>query len=191
MHRVTILPGLCLLVLVRCAGPEQRPVSPAAGPAPEIAKQSPVVTDRARYVLTSGPYGPQATIVATFRAPAERAVYLINCNGATTPGLQRREGERWVNAWVAETNGCFASPIVVAAGTTHTETMTVVSRAEAPDPAQRTGMRITSGTYRVVLHNVLASFNPAAPQAPAEELPIEERVSAPITIEAPGSAPRP
>jgi hypothetical protein len=129
--------------------------------------------------MAEGPYGPETTILATFTAPPDRAVFLTNCNGAVPIGLQRRVGERWVNAWVAEINGCMSAPIAVPPGTQHTTKMTVVSRSFEPRSA---GQRIEPGTYRVVWFGALSSFDPGA-RPHGEELPLEERVSAPIRID--------
>ena len=123
----------------------------------------PVTTDRRSYTLRPGPCGPQTTIVTTFHAPEERSVSVANCNGAMSLGLQRPERDRWVDAWIAEINGCASPPIVIPAGGQHVATMTPISRTE-------TGMIIMPGTYRAVWHGI--------------ELPLEERVSAPFTIEA-------
>jgi hypothetical protein len=161
-----------MLILIACT---ERVAPPPAKPAPKPV-EAPVLTDRTRYVLERGPYGPQATIVTTFKP--DRTVYVMNCNGAMTHGLQRLEGGRWVDAWIAEINGCFSTPIVIPAGGQHVATMTPVSRAET--------WTIQPGTYRAVWHNVLTSFDAkAAPGRPmGEDLPLEQRVSAPFVIDA-------
>jgi hypothetical protein len=174
MTKRALLPLLLLLVMCteRAAPPQSSSPAPPP-PAPSVA--APVRTDRTRYVLRPGPYGPETTIVTTFRAPADRPAYLVNCNGALSLGLQRLENGQWMNAWIAEINGCMSAPIVVAAGATHTATMTPVSRPES--------WTITGGTYRAVWHNVVTSFDPRAGTV-GEDLPLEQRVSAPFTIEA-------
>lgn len=119
--------------------------------------------------MSAGPYGPQLTMKTTLRAPADRPLYVVNCNGAMTHGLQRLEGGTWTNAWIAEINGCYSRPIVIPPGGHYSAIMTPVSR-----PATWT---ITPGTYRAVWHNVLLS------EDPREELPLEQRVSAPFVVE--------
>lgn len=122
----------------------------------------PVTTDRKSYTLRPGPYGPETTIVTTFKAPEGKPVSVANCNGAMSLGLQRTEGERWVDAWIAEINGCASPPIVIPPGGQHTATMTPVSRAEI-------GMKLAPGTFRAAWHGI--------------DLPLEDRVSVPFTIE--------
>lgn len=134
-----------------------------------------IETDRSEYALVEGAYGPQVRIVASFTAPEDSAVFIVNCNGAITTGLQRRDGSEWRNAWIAETNGCMSAPIVVDPGATHTETMAVVSRDPGSGLIQR-------GTYRVAWHNMYTSFDPESLSA-GVELPLAQRISAPIFIE--------
>src|SRR6185503_5790752 len=95
--------AMVLLALVSASCRAENPASRAA----------PIHTDRARYVLRPGPYGPEATIVATFTAPQDTAVYILHCNGAISWGLQQRVNDRWMDAWGAMTNGCLSAPIVV------------------------------------------------------------------------------
>lgn len=151
-------------------------------PRPATVPAAAIATDRSRYVMQAGPFGPEVTIRTTFRAPADRDVYLLHCNGALSVGVQQKVGSEWRNAWIAETNGCFSAPILVPAGGEHQTPMTVLSRAEAPDPAQRTETRIESGTYRAVWFGVVTSFEPRDPSKTVE-LPLGQRVSAPFTIE--------
>ena len=163
MRPVKITPAL-LIALVACTQegtPPQRRVHRQAMPAP-------IVTDRTQYQFHEGRYGPETTIVMTFTAPAGKPVYVHHCNGAQSLGLQRRDGNNWVNAWTTETNGCFSAPIVIPAGGRLKATMTVVSRPQF-------GMGVEPGTYRAIWHNVLTSGG---------ELPVEQRVSAPFVIDA-------
>ena len=157
--------------------PNREPDTPHTTPAPAAA----IRTDAGRYVLRPGPFGSEATIVATFTAPADTTVHILHCNGAISWGLQRLEAGRWTNAWGAETNGCFSPPFVVNGGEVRRDTLTIVSREGIPGsgPVRHD---VPPGTYRVVWHNVLTSIDPQArPLGP--ELSVENRVSAPITIE--------
>jgi len=175
MHRSRTL-VLAGLVLGACA-PSREPDTPATTPAPPAA----IRTDAGRYVLRPGPVGGEATIVATFTAPADTTVHILHCNGAISWGLQRLEAGRWTNAWGAETNGCFSPPFVVNAGAVRRDTLTIVSREGIPGPGP-VRHDVPPGTYRVVWHNILVSVDrEARPLGP--ELSLENRVSAPITIE--------
>jgi hypothetical protein len=178
-----------LLLLAACAGDVDTKRVETAAPArarvpvePLVVPAAPIRTDRSSYVLTNGSQGPEATIVATLRAPADRTLYILNCNGASGLTLQRRTGEAWVWSWVVGMNACMSAPIVVPPGGEHTARIYLHDRAGAvPDPV---GGKLASGTYRVVWTGVLTSFDPNA-GGYGPELPIEQRVSAPIAIEVP------
>lgn len=169
-----------LLLLAACREPE--PAAIERRPPPVAT--APVTTDRTHYQMSEGPYGPETTIATTFTAPADRPVYLVNCNGAFTIGLQQRVGSEWRDVWASEINACFSAPIVIPAGTRRTGTITVASGADAAVSSRRTERKIGSGTYRAVWHGLLATFDPNAHPADGDPLPLTQRVSAPFTIEA-------
>jgi hypothetical protein len=144
----------------------------AASPTP-AAPSAPLITDRQHYVMTPGPHGPETTIATTFTAPADRSVYIVNCGGAFSMGLQRLENGTWKDHWIGAINECLSAPIVVPPGGRHSGVMRVVSERHHPIPG---------GTYRAAWYSVLTSFDTEArPFGP--DLPLEQRVSAPITIE--------
>jgi hypothetical protein len=161
----------CVLLFAACVAREETPSAPPP-PRPRTepppAQTAPVRTDRTRYNL-----GEEITIISTF-TPA-RTVYVMNCNGAITTGLQRREGDQWTNAWIATINGCFSAPIVIEPGGRHLGTLSIREDGAFP--------KLTPGTYRVVWHNVMQTFDANVHPPRGEELPIEERASAPIAIE--------
>jgi hypothetical protein len=120
------------------------------------------------------------------RVRAPRDVFLLHCNGAISWGLQRLVAGRWVDAWGAETNGCLSAPIELRAGQVRADTLTLVSRDDVPRGQGTVQAKIEPGTYRVAWYGVLTAFDPdARPFGP--ELPLEQRVSGPITIRASGS----
>jgi hypothetical protein len=177
------------LVLTACTRPVEKATvetaAPAKAPAPVNTPAAPAAairTDRSSYVVTNGPQGPEATIVATLRAPADRTLYILNCNGASGLTLQRKSGEAWVYSWMIGMAACASPPIVVPPGGEHTGRIYLHDRAGAvPEPV---GGRRVSGTYRVMWTGVLTSFDPNA-GGYGPELPLEQRVSAPITIQVP------
>jgi hypothetical protein len=153
-------------------------------PGPASAPGAAIETDRTVYELVPGPVGREARILARFRAP--RDVFLLHCNGAISWGLQRLVAGRWVDAWGAETNGCLSAPIELRAGQVRADTLTLVSRDDVPRGQGTVQAKIEPGTYRVAWYGVLTAFDPdARPFGP--ELPLEQRVSGPITIRASGS----
>lgn len=175
-----------LAVFLGACKREEAPVQPAPPRAPErpaVVKRAPVETDRPRYALREGPFGPETTIVTTYTAPANQDVYLLNCNGAFAVGLQRPNGDTWEHVWAPGMNACMSPPIVIRADESHQATIVVDSGVDAAVSSRRTETKIGTGTYRVVWHGLLGSYDPNA-SPPGLDLPIEQRVSAPIHIEA-------
>ncbi len=178
--------ALILLLLAACTKPVESPApvkttAPTEAPSPLSSAPAPVRTDRTSYVLTNGPQGPEATIVTTLRAPADKSFYLLNCNGATGVSLQRKVGDEWVYAWTVMMNACMSPPIVVPPNGEHTARVYLHEHSGGVTYPERARM-IESGTYRVIWTGVLTSVD-ANGRGP--ELPLEQRVSAPITIEVP------
>ncbi|MFL6246903.1 MAG: hypothetical protein ACJ74H_12810 [Thermoanaerobaculia bacterium] len=161
---------LALLLILGACEREQTPPPVRAA----VVKRAPVETDRARYVFHEGPFGPETTIVSTYTAPANHDVYLLNCNGAFAVGLQRPNGDRWEHVWAPAMSACMSAPIVIRAGESRQATIVVTPR--------RMDAKIDTGTYRVVWHGLLGSYDPNA-SPPGLDLPIEQRVSAPIHID--------
>jgi hypothetical protein len=159
-----------LMLLAACANPQPEPVAVEA-------VRAPIATDRSAYIMRNG----ELTIAATFTAPPDRSVYLTHCNGAQPMGLQRLVGNDWVNAWLAALNACFSAPIEVPPGGHHAAPLTIRPGAGAVTypPGQET---IESGTYRVAWYGVLRSYDPKK-RPFDDELPLEQRVSAPFTID--------
>jgi hypothetical protein len=168
------------LLLISCTTPEVR--------TPDEARP-PIVTDKTRYRFEHDVYGPETTIISTFHAPRDRKVYVLHCNQAISTGLQRLVDGKWVNAWGAERDACLSSPIVLAPGEAESEPITLRPGAGAPlyPPGERERL-LEPGTYRVVWYGVLLSIEDNL-RTLGEELPLEQRVSAPFVIEAP--PPRP
>jgi hypothetical protein len=175
--------GLILLLLLGACRGVEAPVGETTPP-PELSTSSaPVRTDRSSYVLTAEPHGPEATIVTNLRAPSDRPLYLANCNGAVSVTLQREVGQEWVYAWTVAMNACLSDPIEVPPGGEHTASIYLHENSGGVSYPPGARM-IESGTYRVVWTGVLTSFDPDR-EGFGPELPLDERVSAPITIEVP------
>jgi hypothetical protein len=184
MSRSFPLLALAIFLLGACkpGEPPAPPVTATHAPV-VIAKRAPVTTDRANYVMHEGPFGPETTIVSTFTAPADRDVYLLNCNGQFAVGLQRPVGDGWEHVWLPAMNACMSAPIVIRAGQTYRSTMTVDSGVDAAVSSRRSETKVGTGTYRVIWHGILGSYDRKV-SPPGEHLPVEQRVSAPIHIEA-------
>lgn len=122
-----IMLGLMSLILGSCTS---RTTTPRAA----------IRTDAAHCILHPGPFGREATIVSTFTAPQDTAVYFLNCNGAISWGVQRLVNDHWTDAWVVMTNSCLSAPIQIPPGGVHVDTLTLA--ASAPTTKLSPPMRI-------------------------------------------------
>lgn len=175
---------IALALLLGACKSEAPPVQVPPPERPAVAVQrAPVETDRPRYVMQEGPFGPETTIVSTYTAPSNQDVYLINCNGAFAVGLQRPKGDQWEHVWAPGMNACMSAPIVIRAGESRQSTIVVDSGADAAVSSRQSETKIGTGTYRVIWHGLLGSYDANA-SPPGTDLPVEQRVSAPIVIEA-------
>jgi hypothetical protein len=155
MERQRVRALIVAMLVVACT-PE--PSAPSAPSRPS----APIRTDRDSYVMRNA----TLTITHTFTAPRE--AHITNCNGAQPMGLQRNVEGQWVNAFVAAINGCASAPVVLQPGQQRTAQLFMAPGAGAVVHPMATG------AYRVVWFGVVGSDG--------NELPIDERVSAPITI---------
>lgn len=134
--------------------------------------------------MLEGPFGPQTVITTTLTAPRDQQLYIANCNAAVSTGLQQRTESGWKDVWSPAMNACLSPPIIIQPLRSHTTTITPLSGAHASVSSVANEMRIDGGTYRVVWYGVYTSFD-MNKQPWGEELPLEQRASAPITISSP------
>ncbi len=161
--------------------PSETPAAPndhdASTPKPESAG---LTTDHDRYRFVDGPYGDELTIPSTLTAPAGQPLYLVNCNGQISTGLQSESDGVWTDAWVGLINQCLSDPIVIQPGESHH--YDVLIRRGSGGMTGGAGELPPPGTYRVAWHGVLSSFN--AQRYPfGEPVPEELRTAKPIVIE--------
>ena len=164
-------PLLLSLALAACVPPPGPPAPGGPGGG------APVRTSAAEYRLRATPDGYAAEIPYAYANRSGGPLYLVNCSGRVTPGLQRRAGEGWGGTWDFETDTCPSPPVVIAAGTTYRDTLWAHVTAHHPHGLlAELDSSGGGGTYRLILFEVLASYDPEArPHGPV--VPLEERVS--------------
>ena len=170
MARVTV--ALAALLLAACA-PAPAP-APDASPAVESAPGPAAPTS---YVQASAP-AADGTVHLRVAAPPDRALYLDNCNGAFSWGLEHRVDGAWTPAWIPPINGCASPRLVFDAGRSRTLALRYLpGPGEAPLPA---------GTYRLALYGLHYARDFGDRTA---EVPADRRASAPFEFD-PGAPPR-
>lgn len=99
--------GMFLLALAGCEQPPDAAHGRVAVPPRTVAPSIVAVLS----------VSPLPDVGFRISAPEDRALYLDNCNGAISWGLEHEQAHTWVPAWTAEINGCHSQPIEIAAGT--------------------------------------------------------------------------
>jgi hypothetical protein len=150
-----------LLVLAACDRPQP---SPAKVEAPPTAESRPAS-------LVSVMERPdERTLRIQLRAPAGHPLYLENCNGAFSWGLEHRPGGDWTRAWTVATDACYSPPLVIAPGETRIFEVGI-----------GVGERIEKDTYRLIVHGLHTS-PPSLERAAETEVPGDMRVSEPFPL---------
>lgn len=173
---------LILLILTGCT-PADTGNSSVADPSVDWRETTlPIVTDRDHYSYESGEWGDEILIRSTLTAPEAQPLYIVNCNGRFPTGLQKLGDGVWTDSWASVENQCLSSPITIGPGESH-EYEIVIREGSGSLLGPRVSHPLPSpGTYRVVWHSVLTSYDPDRYPL-GELLPLEQRVSAPIMIE--------
>jgi hypothetical protein len=103
-------------------------------------------------------------------------VYLVNCNGDVSPGMQRLVHGTWSDWWIPATNLCLSPAVVIPPAATYSDTLHVMI---APSDGIFLPELVAGGDttrYRLIWHQALSSFDASArPFGPA--VPIEHRAS--------------
>ncbi len=79
-------------------------------------------------------------------APKSRSLYLENCNGAISWGLEHQQTNDWVPAWGAALDACHSAPMVIAPGTHRDFREVMVSQPGEPLPPP--------GPYRLAVYGL-------------------------------------
>lgn len=156
-------PTLLALLLSLVACDRAQEVAPTAAPAPPERFAPSFVS------LASPP--DLRTMNFRITAPEDRALFLENCNGALSWGLEHELSGRWVPAWGAEINWCHSAPIEIAAGKRLDLRETV---------AVRPGESLPPGLFRLAVYGLYFTHD-SRDHAGNVEVPHAFRLSAPFT----------
>lgn len=157
----------CLATLLILCGCDVSP-DPATVPAPvPAAMPAPTFVS-----LAAQPTGHALSFRVT--APKDRALYLDNCNGAISWGLEHARSGNWEPAWGAEINGCHSAPIEIAAGTG----LEFHERVSI-----RPGDAVPAGPYRVAVYGLYFTHDSPHDHARNAEVPHPWRLSPPFRFE--------
>jgi hypothetical protein len=142
-------------------------------------------TDQARYTLSQDSAGLAVNIPFTYVNQIGRTIYVANCNQIEQITLEKRAAsEQWIPAWSGIYPLCLSPPLVIPHGSTRSGVMDVSAGAPGSNLHPQFQVSEFEGTYRLVWHDLYWSYDPNR-RPFGEELPMELRVSADFTLEAP------
>jgi hypothetical protein len=113
-----------------------------------------------RYTLSITAGVATLDIAFTFENHTGRTLHVVNCNGIAPPALEKREGDRWVLAYVPAVPACLSPPIRIEDGDIYQGTLHVDAAVPASPHRQSFEVDDIEGTYRLLWDGVLYDFNP-------------------------------
>lgn len=149
--------------------------SPAGGGA-DTAVAVAITTDSAVYHLERDERGWGARIGYRFRNLAEDTVFAVNCNGATSVAVERREPGGWATFWAPLVNGCLSPPIVVPPGGTLDSVLSLWGAPPGGNVGPEFNDTIFAGRYRLVWWNLVSHYDARSPGF-GDSIPLQYRVS--------------
>ena len=151
---------------------------------PASGDGAPMRTSASAYQLRSDSPGLVTEIPYRFTNRSGAPIYLTNCNGDVSPALQRERGGKWEDAWWPTMNECLSPPVVIPAGGSYADTLTLMVDSHHKEIYNELASSDGSRRYRLVWHQALASFDGNA-RPFGERVPIEQRVSNPFVLKKP------
>jgi hypothetical protein len=87
-------------------------------------------------------------------------LYAVNCNGATSMALEKKEPDGWRVVWAPLINGCLSPPIIIAPGALLEDTLALWGA----QPGRNIGPEFTDtafgGSYRLIWWNLVFHYDP-------------------------------
>ncbi len=152
---------------------------------PEQTLEGPRVTlfqtDSAAYTLLSGNYGVAGTIQARLTNSTGESIYFVNCNGNAEATLEKWIDGQWRLAWAPVIQDCLSEPIIVPPGATWDTTIHIFAGPRGSNSYPQFEVEESAGSYRLVWHEVLSSFQDKLPFG--EPLPLGKRISNTFTLD--------
>lgn len=120
----------------------------------------------------------------TYHNTTGKTVYLVNCNGAVPPSLEKWQDGEWVAGWNPVVLLCLSPPIQVPPNGVYEDTLRVLAAPYGSNAGPQFEVADPDGTYRLVWHVALHDYDLDDPPA-GTPLPLENRLSNSFDLRAP------
>jgi hypothetical protein len=108
-------------------------------------------------------------------------MYMINCNGALSPVLEKSTGSGWEVFLLAASNACLSAPIVILPGAALEDTLYLRGALPDNNAGPAFPSKDITGQYRVSFSGMVWHYNTGR-QNFGDTIPFELRCSAPFFI---------
>jgi hypothetical protein len=133
-------------------------------------------TEALEYRLIETATGYETEIPYSFTNWTGSKVFLINCNGDVSPGLERNHAEEWNWGWVPMKAMCLSSPVVIQRGAEYHDTLRVFAGSFGSNLHPQFESEDVGGVYRLRWEGAFSTYDPDGPPF-GKELPLALRVS--------------
>jgi hypothetical protein len=145
---------------------------------------APIQTDTTIYTLTEDSIGWGTALALSFRNVTPDTLYAINCNGALTLAVERRDAADWSLFLAPMTNGCLSAPVVVAPGDSLGIPWTIYGARPGSNAGPQFADSTFTGDFRLVWWNLVSHYDVARREL-GDSVPLRFRVSNTFRFEAP------
>lgn len=150
---------LLLVTVVACGGSDSSRANAPVNRDQAVSFQ----TDTTRYVLDRDATGWGTQISWSFQNISPDTVYAVNCNGATTIAVERREAGGWEVHWAPLTNACLSPPVAIPPGETLSGRLDLWGAPPGGNVGPEFRDTTFSGVYRLAWWNLVHHYDPAKP----------------------------
>jgi hypothetical protein len=157
--------------------------APRVDAAKDSASTVPIRTDKTEYTLARDDRGWDTRIPFRFTNLAADTAYAVNCNGATSIALEKKESTGWRVVWAPITNGCLSAPITIPPGKTFDDSVALWGAPPGGNVGPEFADTVFEGTYRLVWWNLV--FHYSTENVPfGDTIPVRYRASNEFSLRA-------
>jgi hypothetical protein len=142
-----------------------------------------IQTDTTFYVLERDERGWGTQIAYRLRNTTEDTMYAINCNGAISIAVEKKEPAGWRTFWAPITNACLSPPFTIPPGETYNAPLSLWGAPPGGNVGPEFSDTTFDGVYRLVWWNLVSHYAEDR-QGFGDTLPLDLRVSNEFTLRA-------
>lgn len=166
MNRLVLGGMVCLLAsacqnnpLIQTGSEEDSLSVRALGRTIERDTGAPMQTDSLVYYMTEDGPWRSVTIPFRYRNDTGKTIYIVNCHGGLTIGMEKRIGDEWTWFYSPVVLDCLSPPITIAPGAIYEGTGSVGGALPGGNYAPEFGSAELDGEYRLVWSSLVHEYD--------------------------------